>query len=76
MIEYEMTDTFGGEANYCWVRRGELDIDPGTSTLAIVRQVKQALGLSGVRCTLDYDSGSQLRYNINGAAICFFITFV
>lgn len=22
MYEIEVTDTFGGEANYCWVKRG------------------------------------------------------
>ena len=35
-FEYEYTDTFGGEANYCWVKRG-------------TRQVKEELGLTGVR---------------------------
>lgn len=49
-ICYEYTDTFGGEANYAWVRRGEITIPWNTSDLAIVRRVKKALGLEGVPC--------------------------
>jgi len=25
-FEYEYTDTFGGEANYCWVKRGTVSV--------------------------------------------------
>ena len=46
----EMTDTFAGEANYSWVRRGTTLIREGASHLAIMRKVKAELGLSGVRC--------------------------
>lgn len=49
-IKFEYTDTFGGEANYSWVRRGEVEISEGTSDLTLVRRVKKALGLEGVRC--------------------------
>lgn len=45
-----MTDTFGGEANYAWARRGEIDLPEGASDLALVRRVKKALGMEGVRC--------------------------
>jgi hypothetical protein len=44
---YEYTDTFGGEANYSWVRRGEVN----ATSLNVVRRVKRALGLEGVKCT-------------------------
>lgn len=47
---YTMTDTFGGEANYAWVRRGEIDLPEGASDLALVRRVKKALGIEGVPC--------------------------
>jgi hypothetical protein len=46
----ELTDTFGGEANYSWVRRVELEAPESISDLALVRRAKAALGLSGVRC--------------------------
>lgn len=49
-IPYEYTDTFGREANYAWVRRGSVELPEGASDLALVRRVKKALGLEGVRC--------------------------
>lgn len=45
----EFTDTFGGEANYCWVRRADIEVPDGASTSLIMRRAKQAIGLSGVR---------------------------
>ena len=48
-IEAEYTDTFGGEANYSWVRRATLQIPVGTSNRAIMRRLKKALGISGMR---------------------------
>jgi len=57
-IAYEMTDTFGGEANYSWVKRGTVQVRErgqwGESFAnyerRIVRAVKAELGLTGVRC--------------------------
>jgi hypothetical protein len=34
--DVEMTDTFGGEANYAWIRRGTTLVREGASRLAIV----------------------------------------
>lgn len=48
-LNCEYTDTFAGEANYCWVRRETLEIPVGLSDRALVRRAKAALGLSGVR---------------------------
>ena len=28
-IQYEITDTFCGEANYSWVKRGTIECKPG-----------------------------------------------
>lgn len=47
---YTMTDTFGGEPNFAWARRGELELPEGASDLALVRRVKRELGMEGVRC--------------------------
>lgn len=44
---YEYTDTFGGEANYCWVRRGVVESD---TELGCVRKAKEAVGLNGIPC--------------------------
>lgn len=47
-IQYEMTDTFGGESNYSWVQRGKIEMeDKPFSNLAVVRKVKKELGYSG-----------------------------
>ena len=48
-IEVEYTDTFGGEANYCWVKRATLDMPVGSSRKTIMRRCKAAMGLSGLR---------------------------
>lgn len=47
----EYTDTFGGEANYSWVRRESFECDDDTSDLSIVRRVKRKMGLSGLKCS-------------------------
>lgn len=61
MIAYvEMTDTFGGEANYSWVKRATVSAEG--SDLAIVRRAKKAIGLSGVKCRRsDFGDGIELR---------------
>jgi hypothetical protein len=45
--KYEYTDTFGGQANYCWVDRGEVEAKDDRMA---VRKVKEATGLTGHRC--------------------------
>ena len=47
--DIEVTDTFGGEANYCWVERSKLRVPGGISYLALVRRIKAAAGYSGIR---------------------------
>lgn len=60
--EIEVTDTFGGEANYCWVDRVTIEVEEGASDLAIVRRAKAAVGWSGRRCvTSDLGDGFELR---------------
>jgi hypothetical protein len=60
--ECEYTDLFGGEANYSWVRRAEIDVPAGANQRAVVAAGKAALGLTGVRCvTVDCGDWYQLR---------------
>lgn len=49
-IKFEHTDTFGRDANYSWVKRGEVDVPDKATDLQIVRAVKLALGMNGVKC--------------------------
>lgn len=64
-FEYEYTDTFAGEANYCWVKRGKVyapelthygyDGSNGYSRAnakqerRIITEAKRAIGMPGVR---------------------------
>lgn len=48
-MQVELTDTFGGEANYCWVNRYTLTLPTGISDRAIMRRAKALAGLTGVR---------------------------
>ncbi len=56
-INYEHTDTFGGEANYSWVKRGEIEMPDNASDIQIVRKVKRILGMTGVKCNREDWSG-------------------
>ena len=47
--DIEVTDTFGGQANYSWVERSKLRVPDGISYLALVRRIKSAAGYSGIR---------------------------
>jgi hypothetical protein len=46
----EHTDTFGGEPNYCWVNRSEVEIPEKYSSAWIVRTLKKELGWTGLPC--------------------------
>lgn len=50
----ELTDTFGGEANYSWCIRKSIDIPSNTSQRSIIRQAKAALNLTNVRCEVSH----------------------
>jgi len=58
----ELTDTFGGEANYSWCRRYLLELPDDASDRQVVTLAKKVLGLTGVRCRrFDYGEGFELR---------------
>ena len=47
-VLFEYTDTFGGEANYSWVKREERVLHDDTPTRELVRLAKAWAGLTGV----------------------------
>lgn len=60
--EAELTDTFGGQANYSWCRREEFTLPDHATDRQIVTAGKAALGLTGVRCrTSTFGEGFELR---------------
>ena len=56
-VIYTYTDTFGGDANFCWAKR---------VIAKDFRQAKKKLGLNGIRFTKAYDG----RWNEIGACRC------
>jgi hypothetical protein len=48
-FRFEYTDTFGGEANYSWVKRHEEDFPENISDLSLMCRAKKWAGLSNVR---------------------------
>ena len=72
-LKIEMTDTFGGEANYSWVRRHTVEVPDFTSTRAVVRRVKQVLGIRGRHTT--WDQGDRLTITPSNACVIVFVDF-
>ena len=53
----ELTDTFGGEANYSWIQREQLKINSNYCGSWIVRTAKAAFGLTSVPHKTTYMGG-------------------
>jgi len=86
-IEY--TDTFGGEANYCWVKRERISMpelthygyDGGTNYVKtnrvykreLMRKAKAKIGLTGVR-GVRYDHGDMIEFRPYGSCTVMYIT--
>jgi hypothetical protein len=72
-IHYEVTDTFGGESNYSWVKRGKVKCKPGEeyTNLAAVRRVKRAIGWNGVKCRVESDGDTITLYPRGVHQVCF-----
>jgi hypothetical protein len=62
MWQVELTDTFGGEANYSWVKRGEFEAVEGESQRSIMRKAKAAVGMTRLRGrTYSFGNGYEFR---------------
>ena len=75
--QVELTDTFGGEANYCWVRRARIAApewtqfkewdgngrrEPRAYQRTVMRRAKAAVGMTGARgVTVSYGGGYEFR---------------
>jgi len=73
-IQIELTDTFGGESNYSWVKRYRLEYKPGETSRALMRRVKGAVGWSGIRCRVS-NCGYMIDIRPAGAALVAFVTW-
>ena len=89
-FNYEYTDTFAGDANYCRVKSGAVTVPELThygydgalgytkadkaQHRALVTLVKAELGLTGVRCDT-HNHGDMTEIRPRGLATICFITF-
>jgi hypothetical protein len=71
-IQIEHTDTFGGEANYCWANRWHCKA-PLTDRQT-VRLAKRLAGLTGVRCRTE-SYGDEFRIYPAGICQVVFVTY-
>ena len=71
--QLEHTDTFGGEANYCWVKRAftERDMTPRQE----IRFAKAWAGLTGIRCRVE-NYGDMTAIYPRGICQVVFIDFI
>lgn len=63
----ELTDTFGGEANYSWVKRFTVT---AKSPLGAIQKLSKEIGLS-FHCVDKYSD--TLRYDSHSACTCLFL---
>lgn len=66
----EMTDTYGGEANYSWVHKFMVT---ASSPLGAIRKVTRETGYPARK---DWDSGDTVRYKVPKCCICYFVSYV
>ena len=76
-LNFELTDTFGGEANYSWVRRGTKTL-PGydaPTERGIVKAAKAWAGWTGIYCNKENHSDGTITLKPRHMAQVLFITF-
>ena len=66
----EITDTFGGEANYSWVKRFKVK---ASSIRGAMTKLAKYQGDKGWR--FYYGDNMFSRYNLSGACVCAFVEF-
>lgn len=64
MIKAEYTDTFGGETNYCWVYRADIEADNLKQAL---RKARKEFGLTGIKGDITYDAGDFIAWDPRGS---------
>lgn len=74
VAEIEVTDTFGGEANYSWVNRYTLRHPAGMHKQERMRQIKALIGWTGIRCEVS-DYGGTLDIRPRGMCQVCFVTW-
>ena len=73
-VKIEVTDTYGHEANYSWVRRYEMTLPDTVSDYSVVRMAKTKIGWRGKRC-VTVKHGDFIELRPYGECVVCFITF-
>lgn len=69
-IIVEFTDTYAGEANYCWVDRYEIDAPSLKQAITKAKKLRYYSPLPRHRIVWDF--GDEIRIDIVGACVCAF----
>lgn len=64
----EMTDTYGGESNYSWVKRFLVQ------SISMRGAISKVTRETGYHSRVNYDCGDMARYNATAACICYFVS--
>ncbi len=51
--QFEFTDTYGGEANYSWVKRTTVEVPDGTTDKVLSTLAREWAGLTGLPCKVE-----------------------
>jgi hypothetical protein len=75
-IQFENTDTFGGEANYCWVNRQVIPTAEaqGLTDKQLIRRAKAWAGYTGIRCDKE-NYGDTIALRPRGLCQILFISY-
>lgn len=89
LYNVELTDTFAGEANYCWVRRASVSVpewtafsdfdgngrrEPKAYQRTVMRRAKAAVGMTGARGVTER-VGDGYEFRPYGACVVLFVTW-
>jgi hypothetical protein len=81
-VQFELTDTFGGEANYGWCRRDTIVVPEGTSEFLLMRLAREWAGwhdkngrLLPIEVDHHSDSAGTIALRPKGVLHVLFITF-
>lgn len=72
--KFELTDTFGGEANYGWCRRTAVELPDGVDDGMVRAMAKQWAGFGSRRCEVE-NYGDSMTIRPRGLLQVLFVTF-
>jgi len=72
-IIVEFTDTFAGEANYCWIDRYEIQAKSLRQAITIAKKKRYHSPVP--RHKVCYDFGDEIRIDIVGTCVCAFASY-